>query len=116
MKQLAKNREIGTSLTCQSRKLLEKSCLRVYVRNIAQNLQRNVISTTIDRETIYRWMHASCTSLQPRARIETTATLDATRSLPAIALAFVFAFAFENHVDVTFAQMTIDDTQLAQNK
>jgi len=83
------------------------------VRNIAQNLQRNVISTTIDRETIYRWMRASCTSLQPRARIE-AATLDAARSLPAIALAFVFAF--ENHVDVTFARMTIDDTQLAQNK
>jgi len=75
-------------------------------RNIAQNLQQNVKSATIDREAIYGWMRASCISLQPRVRIEAT-ILDATNAPSRIALASVFAS--KNHIDVT-ARITIDKT------
>lgn len=50
----------------------------------------------------------------PRIRIE-AATLGAAGS-PRIALASMFAFAFKNHIDITSAWMTIDDTQLVLDK
>lgn len=45
-------------------------------RNIAAqlNVAKHHIATTIDRETIYGRMRASCTSLQSRVRIEGCAT------------------------------------------
>lgn len=87
---------------------LEKLFVSLSTRNIAQNLQRNVILTTIDREAIYGWMRTSCISLQPRYVYRSYNSRCNGSSQDRVSNS---VFASKNHVDVTSARMTIDKTR-----